>query len=241
MFSKIMAHPDAHKKFGIRDGLIWTKNQLRRDVVCVPRNVFHRGRRMVEIILDHAHQTVGHYSQLKTSNYIRRAYWWPSMATDIELFCTWCAKCQMNKTSTQLPKGLLHSLPIPDRPWQSIGIDFMGTLPKSNDCDYLLVVIDRLTSQVDLHGVPDSIVSDRDSKFTSIFWHELQRLMGTKLLMATAFHPQTDGATERENRSIGQILRSVVRDDQKDWVTKCPMVELALNSNVSATTGFAPF
>jgi transposase InsO family protein len=94
---------------------------------------------------------------------------------------------------------------------------------------------------VRLHGVPDSIVSDRDSKFTSIFWRELQRLMGTKLLMATAFHPQTDGATERANRSIGQVLRSVVRDDQKDWASKCPMVELALNSNVSATTGFAPF
>jgi Integrase zinc binding domain len=110
MFSKIMAHPDAHKKFGIRDGLIWTKNQLRRDIVCVPRNVFHGGRRMIEIIIDHAHQTVGHYSQLKTLNYIRRAYWWPSMATDIKLFCTSCAKCQMNKMSTQLPKGLCHDL-----------------------------------------------------------------------------------------------------------------------------------
>jgi Integrase zinc binding domain len=147
MFSKIMAHPDAHKKFGIRDGLIWAKNQLRCNVVCVPRNVFHGGRRMIEIIIDHAHQTVGHYSQLKTSNYIRRAYWWLSMATDTELFCTSCTKCQMNTTSTQLPKGLLHSLPTPDRPWQSIGIDFMGPLPKSNDCDYLMVLIDRLMSQ----------------------------------------------------------------------------------------------
>jgi hypothetical protein len=87
---------------------------------------------------------------------------------------------------------------------------------------------------VRLHGVPDS-------KFTSIFWRELQRLMGTKLLMGTAFHAQTDSATERANRSIGQVLRSVIRDDQKDWATKCPMVELTLNSNVSATIGFAPF
>jgi hypothetical protein len=70
IFSKIMVHPDAHKKFGIGDGLIWTKNQLRRDVVCVPRNEFHGGRRIIEIILNHTHQTVGHYSQLKTSNYI---------------------------------------------------------------------------------------------------------------------------------------------------------------------------
>jgi Integrase zinc binding domain len=114
MFSKIMAHPDAHKKFGIRDPLIWTKNRLWRDVVCMPRCVYHGGRRMIEIIIYHAHQTVGHYSQLKTSNYIRRAYWWPSMATDIELFCISCARCQMNQTSTRWPKGLLHSLPIPD-------------------------------------------------------------------------------------------------------------------------------
>jgi hypothetical protein len=186
------------------------------------------------------------------------------MATDIELFCTLCAKCQMNKTSTQLPKGLLHSLPIPDRPWQLIRIDFRGPLHRSNDCDYLMVIINRLTSQVHLvpttttvtakgivwlflkeivriHGVPDSIVSDRDSKLTSIFWHELQQLMGTKLLMLTVFHPQKDGATEQVNRSISQILRSIVHNDQKDWAVKFPMVELALNSNVSATTGFAPF
>jgi Integrase zinc binding domain/RNase H-like domain found in reverse transcriptase len=142
MFSKIMVHPDAHKKFGIWDGLIWTQNHLQRDVISVSRNVFHGGRRMIEIIIDHVHQTVGHHSQLKTSNYIRRDYWWPSMATDIELFWTSCARCQMNKTSTQLPKGLLHSLSTPDRPWQSIGIDFMGPLPKSNDCDYLMVIIE---------------------------------------------------------------------------------------------------
>ena len=115
--------------------------------------------------------------------------------------------------------GLLHSLPIPDRPWQSIGLDFMGPLPKSNNFDYLLVIIDQLTSQVHLvpttmmvtargvtwlilkevmrlHGIPESIVSDQDTKFTSIFWKELHRLMGSKLLMSTAFHPQTDGVME---------------------------------------------
>ena len=82
---------------------------------------------------------------------------------------------------------------------------------------------------------------DRDSKFTSIFWHELLRIMDIKPLMSTAFHPQTDGSTERANRSIGQILWTVIHDDQKDWAHKCPMVELAMNSNVSTTTGFAPF
>ena len=92
-----------------------------------------------------------------------------------------------------------------------------------------------------LHGVPKSIVPDRNTKFTSTFWRELHKLMGTKLLMSTAFHPQTDVATEWANCSIGQILRMIINDDQKDWAAKCPMVEFALNSSVSATTGFTLF
>ena len=74
-----------------------------------------------------------------------------------------------------------------------------------------------------------------------MFWHELHRLMGTKLLMSTVFHPQMDGVTERANCSIGQILRMIINDDQKNWAGKFPMVEFVLNSSVSATTGFAPF
>jgi hypothetical protein len=133
----------------------------------------------------------------------------------------------------------------------------MGPLPQSQGSDYLLVIIDRLTSQVHLvptmtqvtarevawlflkavmrlHGVPKSIVSDCDIKFTSTFWCELHKLMGTKLLMSMVFHPQTDGATERANRSIGQVLRMIIQDDQKDWA-------ITLNSNVSTTTTFTPF
>ena len=92
-----------------------------------------------------------------------------------------------------------------------------------------------------LHGIPESIVSDWDTRFTSIFWKELHRLMGSKLLMSTTFHPQTDGATEWANRSIAQILCTVVSNDQKDWSNKCPMVEFAINSSVNTTTGYAPF
>ena len=151
------------------------------------------------------------------------------MATNIEHFCSSCSACQMTKGSNQWPLGLLHSLPVPDKPWQSIGMDFVGPLPLSQGHNFLLVVIDRFTSMVHLiptkttvtarevtwlymkevvrlHGLPESLVSDRDSKFTSIFWKELHRLMGTKLLMSTAFHPQTDGQTERANCSVIQVL-----------------------------------
>ena len=92
-----------------------------------------------------------------------------------------------------------------------------------------------------LHRVPKSIVSDCNTKFTSTFWDELHKLMGTKLLMSTVFHPQTDGTTEQANRSIGQILRMIINDDQKHWADRCPMVEFALNSSVNTTTGFTLF
>ena len=84
-------------------------------------------------------------------------------------------------------------------------------------------------------------MSDHNTKFMSTFWRELHKLMGTKLLMSTAFHPQMDCATEWANRSIGQLLRMIINDDQKNWADKCPMIEFALNSSVSTTTGFAPF
>ena len=180
------------------------------------------------------------------------------MATNTEAFCRLCGKCQTKKTNTQKPQGFLHSLPIPDKLWQSVGMDFMGPLPQSQGNDYLLVIIDQLMLQVHLvptmtqvtakevawlflkevmrlHGVPESIVSDHNTKFTSTFWCELHKLMGTKLLISTAFHPQMDGTTERANCSIGQILRMIINDDQRDWEAKCPMVEFALNSSVSTT------
>ena len=152
IFAKIIAQPYAYPRFGIQEGLIWTKNQLKHDVICIPRDTFQRGRRLIEIIIHHAHQTIGHHSQWKTSNYIRRSYWWPQMTTDIEAFCRSCGKCQTNKTDTLKPQGFLHSLPIPDKPWQLVGMDFMGPLPQSQGNDYLLVIIDRLMSQV--HLVP---------------------------------------------------------------------------------------
>ena len=236
-----------HVKFGVKQGLIFTKNNLSRDAICISQKAIHKGKQLIERIIDHAHSIIGHFGQFKIAQYIRRYFWWLSMSHDIEAYCKACGICATAKDTNSKPTSLLHSLPILDRLWKSIAMDFMGPLPKSNDFDYLLVVIDKLTSQVDLvpttmtvtargvgwlilkevvrlHGIPESIVSDRDTKFTSIFWKELHRLMGSKLLMSTAFHPQTDGTTERANRSIAKILQTVVTNDQKDWSSKCPIV-----------------
>jgi len=141
---------------------------------------------------------------------------------------------------------------------------FVGPFPESGDCDYLWVVICRLTSMVHLvpirttttaselawlyirkivclHGLAGTIVSDRDSKFMSKFWHETHRLLGTKLLMSMSFHPQMDGALEQAICSVAQILWVMVQPDQQDWPDKIPMVEFALNSAISSLSGFAPF
>ena len=92
-----------------------------------------------------------------------------------------------------------------------------------------------------MHGLPETIVSDRDMKFTSAFWRETHRMLGAKLLMSMAFHPQTDGASERAICTVTQILCTMVQPDQKDWVTKVPMVEFVINSSISSSMGFVPF
>ena len=172
--AKIITQLNAHSRFGIWEGLIWTKNQLKCDVICVPRDAFWRGRRLIEIIIAHAHQIIGHYGQWKTSNYIQWSYWWPQMATDIEAFYKSYKKYQTNKTNTQKSQGLLHSLPVPGKPWWLVGIDFLGPLPQSQDNDYLLVIIDRLTLQV--HLVPT--MTWVTTRVAWLFLKEVVRLHG---------------------------------------------------------------
>jgi hypothetical protein len=143
-------------------------------------------------------------------------------------------------------------------------MDFIGPFPEVDGYNYLWVVICRLTSMVHLvpvstmttasqlsviymceivhlHGLPSSIVSDQDAKFTSKWWCKLHRLMGTKLMMATSFHPQTNGITERVNRSNAEIFHASISPDQQDWVYKCPLTEFAINSSINWATGMAPF
>src|SRR5260370_9045539 len=98
-----------------------------------------------------------------------------------------------------------------------------------------------LTHVVRLHGLPISIVSDHDTKFMSIFWTELHRLLGVKIQLSTSFHPQMDGQTEQMIQNVVQILRASICPDQQDWALKIPMTEFAINSSINNLTGFAPF
>ena len=263
LFQKILDRPTDHKSFEVKDGLIYYSPDSETRTLCITHAEF-RGRRVSELVIDQVHRIVGHMGSRITLSYARRYFWWPSLGADVEAFCNSCATCQATKTSNQRPQGLLHSLPIPTKPWSSIGMDFVGPFPLVDDLDYIWVVLCRLTSLVHLiplrttttaaqlaplfmshivrlHGLPETIVSDRDPKFTSQFWTETHRLLGIKLARSTAFHPQSNGASERMIRKVSQVLRTAVRPDQLDWPKHLPMVEFALNSSVSASTGFAPF
>ena len=146
-----------------------------------------------------------------------------------------CEVCQEYKVSTQAPAGLLQPLPVPDSVWSDISMDFIEGLPKSQQFDTIFVVVDRFTKYshfismrhpytaetvaavfvreiVRLHGFPTFIVSDRDIKFVSYFWKTLWKLFGTQLKFSFAFHPQADGQTKVTNRSLGNLLLSLVGD-----------------------------
>jgi hypothetical protein len=138
------------------------------------------------------------------------------MKRHIEDWIRQCQVCQQAKHEHNAPASLLQPLPVPDRPWATVTVDFIEGLPKSDGCEVILVVVDRLTkyahflplrhpftahivanifldSIIKLHGVPLSIVSDRDKIFTSHFWKELFEAVGTKLSYSMVYHPQMDG------------------------------------------------
>lgn len=167
------------------------------------------------------------------------------MLDDIHAYVDTCQLCTWSKTSNQAPMGLLRLVEIPRRPWQAIGIDFVGPLPLAKnhhgEFDQLCVIIDHLTSMVHLvptrityeakdmaevifdvvykqHGLPSRIISNRDSLFTSAFWDALHKFLNTELWMSSSFHPQTDGMTEWANRTIVQMICQCVMKDQTDWV-----------------------
>ena len=177
-----------------------------------------------------------------------------------------CPSCQQHKPANASPIGLLQPLPIPASPWESVSLDFTA-LPKdtATGCDYALVFVCRLTKMVKIcptfstvsapetakllldallrhgYGIPTSLVSDRDPRFTGQFWSALSRILGVGSSMSTAYHPETDGQTERANRSFKSLLQQLTLSHGKDWVSHLPLLEFAYNNSVHAVTGYSPF
>ena len=218
-------------------------------------------------LLSEHHDTplAGHQGVERTTKLLKRYYYWPGMDEDVRAFVQTCPVCQRAKGSNQKPLGLLQPLPIPERKWQSISMDFVVQLPRTSEgYDAIMTVLCRFSKRVHFipmntdatakevaklyfreiwkhHGLSESIVSDRDPKFTSKFWQALFKLLGSKLDMSTAFHPESDGQTERYNRILGDMLRAYCSERQSHWVDVLPAIEFACNNHTQSSTGYSPF
>jgi hypothetical protein len=218
-------------------------------------------------ILKEAHDAPysAHAGFTKTLHNIRRYYWWPRMHTQIKKYVQTCDSCQRMKASNQKPAGALQPLSIPERNWESVSLDLITDLPRTDrGHDAIIVFVDRLSKMthfapctktisaaelamifgrdvVRLHGFQKNLVLDRDPRFTSQFFSDLCKLFGTQLRMSTAFHPQTDGQTERMNRTLEDALRHYVSPTQTDWDLYLAPMEFAINNAVQDSTKHTPF
>ncbi|KAL0546911.1 hypothetical protein IC582_016830 [Cucumis melo] len=206
-----------------------------------------------------------HPGSTKMYQDLKRVYWWRNMKREVAEFVSRCLVCQQVKAPRQKPAGLLQPLSIPEWKWENVSMDFITGLPRTlRGFTVIWVVVDRLTKSahfvpgkstytaskwarlymseiVRLHGVPVSIVSDRDARFTSKFWKGLQTAMGTRLDFSTAFHPQTDGQTERLNKVLEDMLRACALEFPGSWDSHLHLMEFAYNNSYQATIGMAPF
>ncbi|KAL0534055.1 hypothetical protein IC582_028332 [Cucumis melo] len=230
--------------------------------LCVPSD----GAVKTELLSEaHSSPFSMHPGSTKMYQNLKRVYWWRNMKREVAEFVSKCLVCQQVKAPRQKPAGLLQPLSIPEWKWENVSMDFITGLPRTlRGFTVIWVVVDRLTKSahfvpgkstytaskwaqlymseiVRLHGVPVSIVSDRDARFTSKFWKGLQTAMGTRLDFSTAFHPQTDGQTERLNQVLEDMLRACALEFPGSWDSHLHLMEFAYNNSYQATIGMAPF
>nr|GFA99496.1 putative reverse transcriptase domain, ribonuclease H-like domain, aspartic peptidase domain protein [Tanacetum cinerariifolium] len=196
---------------------------------------------------------------------IKKLYWWPNMKSNIATYVSKCLTCAKVKAEHQRPSGLLVQPKIPKWKWDNITMDFVTKIPKSSQgYDTIWVIVERLTKSaifmpireidpldklariylkevVTKHGIPVSIICDRDPRFSSNFWKSLQKALGTNLDMGTAYHPKTDGQSERTIQTLEDMLRAYVIDFGNGWVKHLPLVEFSYNNSYHASIQAAPF
>ncbi|KAK4700362.1 hypothetical protein P7C70_g5887, partial [Phenoliferia sp. Uapishka_3] len=226
----------------------------------------HNALRLRILHLTHDAEEAGHRGVDRTIEKFRRTYYFPGCHEYIKNYVNTCDSCHRAKPLRQRQQGFLKPLPVPTGPWKSLSMDFIVKLPRtSRGFDSIFVIVDRLTKFATLipfsergstapdiarlfyshivgsHGLPLDIVSDRGSIFTSDFWQCLQELTRVRSNLSTAFHPQTDGQTERVNQSIEQIIRIYTNYQQDDWDELLPLAQFAYNDSKHSATGTTPF
>ncbi len=201
----------------------------------------------------HTSPLAGHSGMERTLDFVQRRFWWPEMLRDVRSFVQACPVCAQQKSSNQRPAGLLHPLPIPQRPWSHISMDFITGLPVSEGNSVVLVVVDRfskaahfialpklpsakdtaeivLQNVVRIHGIPVDIVTDRGPQFMSRYWRAFWSLFGSSVSLSSGFHPQSNGQTERVNQELEKYLRCFTSHQPSSWSRFLVWAELAHNT-----------
>lgn len=213
----------------------------------------------------HAHVYAGHFGAQKTEELLERHFWWPGLRPYVKEAVKKCDTCQRNKPLSMKPAGKLMPLPIPGHQWQTVTLDFITDLPMStNSNDAVCVWVDKLSKMVHispitgeieaehlaeiflkdifrLHGLPKEFIHDRGAVFMSRFFTKVCEALHIKQLPSSAYHPQTDGQTERVNRVLEDTLRHYVSADHSNWEGLLPMVEFAINNSKHASSQCTPF
>ena len=246
---------DGEPGWTMDDGLVKYNGRL-----VVPEDANLRTRLLEEI---HAARATAHPGRTKTRLLISKRYYWPKWTTFVDQYIRNCHTCRRTTLPRDRPPGLLRPLPIPQRPWQHISVDFKSFPKDKRGYDNCMVVVDRLGKRplsfpcyktisasevakiyIDrvwrIYGLPDTIVSDRGPQFVSTFWREMCGILGIKLKLSTANHPQTDGQTENANQYLDQRLRAFVNHYQDNWSELLPMVDFAAANLPQASTGLSP-
>jgi hypothetical protein len=237
------------------------------------RQVWYRGKHYVPeggqlrlwLIQEHHDPALaGHPGRAKMFDLLDRQYYWKDMRKQVDQYVRNCHNFQRFKSSRHATFGVLRPLPVPEKPWEGISMDFVVGLQECEGFDAIWVVVDRLSKMrhfipchttidaiglaklflrevVRLHGLPKTIVSDRGPQFASIFWEQICSRLGIDQRMSEAFHPHTDGQTERMTVRMEQYLRVFVNHQQDDWVQWLPLAEFAANNGVSESTKCTPF
>ena len=254
-----------------RNMMKWNKRTGRRTIMGGKWNVDEKiyipnNQKIKEKILQENHNPVDirHLEQQWMMELIKRNYWWPEIKNNVKKYIQGCFKYQQNKVQHMKKAGELHSLKTPEGPWQEISIDIIGPLLKSNEKDAIVVIVDWFTKMIwlkititnvsseeitkiyynkiwKLYGVSKTILSDRGPQFTSKFMEDLTKALGTKQMLLTAYHSQTDGQTEWINQEIGIFLRHYVNYQQDNWTEWLVAAEFQYNDKRHTVTGQTPF
>lgn len=234
---------------------------LYNDKIVVPSDSMIRKELLQEF---HSSKIGGHAGGFRTYARISSQFFWHGLRKDVKDFVRACLVCQQAKTANTHPGGLLQPLPIPQNIWEDIAMDFIVGLPNSKGFSVILVVVDRLSKYghfiplrgdfssttvaaafihniIKIHGVPKSIVSDRDRVLLSNFWKSLFHSMGTTLAMSSSYHPQTDGQTEALNKCLEMYLRCFVSENPKQWWELLPWAQFWYNTAFHCSAGMTPF